>query len=134
MPFLDDIAARLVAQGVGVLSSNIFYGSRADIPGGNGPYITLIETGGSGPTRIHNDPGAHTQRPTAQVGVRAMSYSVARAKSREAYLALDGIYNTILGTTFYQSIVARQEPADIGLDSLKRVMIVFNVECEKSPS
>lgn len=135
MPFLDEIAARLVGQGVGVIGANIFMGSGAVIPIGDGPYLSLTETGGSAPTRIHNIPGASTQRPMAQVAVRAKSYSVARTMAKLAYLALDGIYNTTLSGTFYQSIVARQEPTDIGLEEgTARRMIVFNIEAQKQPS
>jgi hypothetical protein len=132
--FLDEIAARLVAQGVGVIGSSIFLGSKAVIPTGDGPYLSLTETGGSGPTRVHNVPGAKTQRPTAQIAVRARSYLVARTKAKEAYLALDGVWNTTIGGVFYQKITARQEPTDIGLDDEKRPMIVFNIDAEKAPS
>lgn len=134
MPFLDELANRLVAQGVGVHGSNIFLGSGAVIPTGDGPYLSLTETGGSAPTRVHNYPGAHTQRPTAQVLVRAKSYSTALTMARAAYVALDGIFNTVLSGTFYQKLTVRQEPTDIGLDDPGRRMIVFNVEAEKQPS
>lgn len=134
MPFLDELAARLVAQGVGALGSNIMLGSRAVIPPGEGPFLTIIETGGSAPTRVHNKSGANTQRPTAQITVRAMKYPVALTMARAAYNALDGVFNTVLSGTFYQSITARQEPTDIGLDDPGRVMLVFNIEVEKQPS
>jgi hypothetical protein len=132
--FLDEIAARLVAQGVGILGSSIILGSKGVIPEGDGPYISLTETGGSGPTRIHNIAGANPQRPTAQIAVRARSYLVARAKAKEAYLALNGVWNTTISGVFYQKITARQEPTDIGLDDEKRPMIVFNIDAEKAPS
>lgn len=135
MPFLDEIAARLVAQGVGTIGSNIFLGSKAVIPAGDGPYLSLIETGGSGPARTHN--GEPVTRPTAQVLCRAKSYTVARGKLKDAYNALggaQGLHNTTLSGTFYQSVVPRQEPTDIGLDDETRPMIVFNIEAEKASS
>lgn len=133
--FLDEIANRLVAQGVGTKGSNIFLGPRAVIPSGEGPYLSLTATGGSAPTRIHNKDTANTQRPTAQVAVRAKKYNIALAMANAAYIALDGVYNTTLSGTFYQSITARQEPTDtMGLDNLERVLIVFNIEAEKAPS
>lgn len=132
--FVDEIVARLVAQSVGTVGSNIFMGSKAVIPSGDGPYLTVTETGGSAPMRIHNEAIAHVQLPTAQIAVRAKSYSVARAMIKAAYLALDGVFNTTLSGVFYQSITARQEPTDIGLDALSRPMIVFNIECVKAPS
>jgi hypothetical protein len=129
--FLDEIKDRLVALGVGTYGSNIFLGSKAIIPTGVGPYLSVIETGGSAPTRIHNVPGAHTQRPTAQVLVRGSNYLTARTMAKAAYAALDGIFNTTLSGVFYQKVTARQEPTDIGLDGENRVMISFNIDAEK---
>jgi hypothetical protein len=137
MPFLDEIAARLVSQGVGTTSGtsrNIFTSSQAIIPDGNGPYLTLIETGGSGPTRVHNQTGALTQRPTAQIYVRASTYVAARAMARLAYLALDGVFNTTLSGTFYQSVTVRQDITDLQADDLGRARVVFNIDAEKHPS
>jgi hypothetical protein len=132
--FLDEIAARLVAQSVGVIGSNIFLGSKAVIPVGDGPYLSLTETGGSGPTRVHNQTGANTQRPTAQIAVRAKSYVVARTMAKAAYLALDGVFNTTISGVLYHSITARQEPTDVGLDAKERVLITFSIDAEKAPS
>jgi hypothetical protein len=131
---LDELKDRLVAQSVGVYGTSIFLGSKAVIPELDGPYISLIETGGSGPTRIHNVGTANTQRPTVQVVVRAKSYLTARTKAKAAYLALDGVFNTDISGVRYHSITARQEPTDIGLDDKGRPMIVFNLDIEKQAS
>ena len=132
--FLDEIKDRLVAQGVGVFGANIFLGSGAKIPDLEGPYLSVTETGGSGPTRVHNQNGANTQRPTAQIAVRAKSYLTARTMAKAAYLALDGVFNTEISGVLYHSIIARQEPTDVGLDAKERRLIVFNIEVEKAPS
>lgn len=137
--FLDEIADRLVAQGVGTRGSNIFLGSGASLPdlsktNGEGPFLTLIQTGGSAPLFVHNEAGSHVQRPTAQITARATNIALALAMSKAAYLALNGVWNTMLNGVFYQKITARQEPTDIGLDDVKRRMIAFNIEVEKQPS
>ena len=132
--FLDEIKDRLVAQGVGVFGSTIILGSKGVIPTGDGPLLSVIETGGTGPLRIHNVAAAHVQRPTAQVLVRGKNYVAARTMAKNAYLALDGIFNTSLSGTFYQKVTARGEPQDFGLDESGRVMISFNIEAEKAPS
>lgn len=134
MAFLDDLAARLVSRGVGVIGTSIFMSSKAQIPSGAGPYLSIAETGGSGPTRIQNKVTPATQRPTAQIAVRASSYPVARTMAKAAYDALDGIYNTTLSSTMYLSVTARQEPTDLGLDDIGRAMLVFNIDAEKAPS
>ncbi len=86
------------------------------------------------PTSVHNSPLAETQRPTAQIVVYAAYYETGRAKSKQAYLALNGIYNSTISGTFYQSITAIQEPTDIGLDDSGRAMIAFNIIAQKQPS
>lgn len=135
MSLLDELGARLVAQGVGVLGTTIFSGSAAILPVGNGPYLVLVETGGSGPARTQNDTA--TQRPTAQISARASTMAAARTKLKAAYDALggaNGLWNISLSGTMYLSITARQEPTDIGLDGAGRAMVAFNVDAEKQPS
>ncbi len=140
---LDDLAARLVAQGVGALGVNIFLSSASIIPPGPGPYLTLSETGGVAPTRIQNKPNAAaTVRPTVQVLVRAgriagiqEAYPAARTMSTSAYLALDSINGLTINGIVYVSVNVRQEPTDMGLDATgQRVQVVFNVDIEKQPS
>ena len=133
--FLDELAAVLVTQGVGVIDTNIFLSAAALIPTGAGPYLTLNETGGMAPTRIQNARPPNTQRPTAAIWVRAADYQDALTMIRAAYVALDGLFNVTLSGTFYLHITARQEPTDIGvLDGSGRAQLVFNIDAEKSPS
>ena len=133
--FLDEIGAKLVADGVGVLGTSIFFSSAAIVPSGPGPFLTLSETGGMAPTRTQNKFGAATQQPTAQILVRATNYVVARDMCRAAYNSLDGVFNATLSGVFYLSIKARQEPTDMGSESgTGRVQVVFNIEVEKQPS
>ena len=134
---LDTVLAvsfALEAQGVGTVGSDIIKGSRGVIPVGDGPYLSLTETGGSSPGRIHNVRTAHPQRPSAQIAVRAKSYRDARTMIDAAYVALDGVFNTTLSGVFYQKITAKQEPQDVGLDVKERPLLVFNIDVEKQPS
>ena len=130
--FNDEIKQRLVDMGVGTYGANIIAGSKGVVPDGDGPYLSIIETGGTAPLRVHNEAGAHVQRPSAQILVRGKNYVAARTMARNAYTALDGVVNTTLSGTFYQAITAQQEPTDIGLDAKGRVMISFNVQALKS--
>lgn len=134
MAFLDDIAAKLATDGVGVIGTTLFTSSKAVIPTGAGPYITLMETGGVAPTRTQNQNGAATVRPSVQIVVRALSYQAARAKAKAAYDALDGQFNVVLNGTMYLKITARQEPTDTGLDEAGRPRVTFNLDAEKTPS
>jgi hypothetical protein len=121
MPFLDEIADRIVSQGAGVIGQNLFLSTKASIPSGSGPYTTLIESGGTTSRRTHN--GTATQRPSAQA---VLVY--------EALGGDNGLHNTVLMGTFYQYIVPIQQINDLGLDELARPRLVFNINAEKVPS
>ena len=144
--FGDDVAARLVAQGVGALAVNIFIGSAAKIPTtqsyplgdktkGLGPYVQVTETGGVPPTRTQDSGGpARTRRPTAQVLVSGADAAATRAMAEQAFLALDGIFNAVVNARWYLRIAARQEPTDMGFDATgNKSQFVFNVEAEGLP-
>jgi hypothetical protein len=135
MPFLDELAGRIEAQGAGVLGQNMFLSSKSNIPSGNGPYISIIESGGTTSRRTQNNTAI--QRPSAQITVRASSYPVARAQAVLVYDALggdNGLHNLLIMGTFYQSIVPVQQIFDLGLDDLSRARVVFNINAEKQPS
>lgn len=135
MSLLDEVAARLVAQGVGTLGVNIFLGSKAIVPTGNGPYLALIETGGSGPAMTQNDTAM--ERPTAQVSCRASTEPAARTMLKLAYDALggaNGLHGVLLSGVGYLRLVPRQNITDIGLDGAGRIVLAFNIEVEKQPS
>ena len=133
MTFLDEIAARGVALGLGVIGTSIFLSSKAVIPTGNGPYTSLTATGGAGAQYVQNANTPFAQRPGVQVLVRASAYPVAEAKAREWYNALT-LRNTTLSGTFYQDLLPTQEPFDLGLDATGRAQVAFNVMATKRPS
>ena len=136
MAFVDEIAERLVGEGVGRVGSTIIAGSGAVIPRGDGPFLTLIETGGTASAKTHNNTA--TQRPTLQLKARASDQRQARALLKAAYNALggeNGLHNVVLSDTFYLRIVARQEPTDTGQEEgTGRATFTFNIEVEKQPS
>jgi hypothetical protein len=134
--FIYEIRDRLVAQGVGTYGTNIFIGAKAVIPTGEGPYLSLIDTGGSGSAKTQTDTA--TERPSLQMVTRAATTAAARSMLIAAYLALggpNGLYNVTLGGVFYVSITARQSvPTDIGTDASGRAMLSMNFDAEKQPS
>jgi hypothetical protein len=134
MPILDEIKARLVAQAV-LPDASILKTGRAVIPPGDGPYISLVETGGTGAARTQNDTA--TERPSVSITSRAKTAQAARAALKAAYDALggaNGLTNVTLSGTFYLSITATQNITDIGEDAAGRLMYVFNIGTEKQPS
>lgn len=139
MAFLDEIGARLAAQGVGSmgtsagLPNSIYISSKAAIPPSAGPFLTLIETGGSGSAKTQNDTA--TERPTMQITARGANYPAMRLLLAAAYAALggaNGLYNVTLNGAFYLSVAARQSIAtDVGMDDIGRAMAVLNFDVEK---
>lgn len=96
---LEEIAKILVDAGVGVKNSDLFASTKARIPTGDGPYITLVETGGTFPIWKQNSNTPSEQRPSIQITVRAggnTPYETAKSKAVEAYNALIVIKNQII--------------------------------------
>lgn len=141
MAFLDEILTKFITDGVGVANVSLGATSKTPIPaniglpGGPPFFITLRETGGTGSVRTQQN---GTQRPTAQVLARGLTYSKTRAALKAAYDSLGGaagLYDVTLSGTRYISIIARQEPQDLGVDETGNcVMIAFNFDAEKVPS
>ncbi len=93
-PLIEELVSILVAAGVGTSAGNIFAASSADIPTGSGPYLTIEPTGGLFAERTHNETSSPAyQRPTAQIVVRAKTYSAARTMANAAYTALVNVRN-----------------------------------------
>src|SRR5215471_9418153 len=88
MPFLDELAAQIHAQGAGTLGTDLFLSTKSQIPTGPGPYTSIVEYGGMTSRRTQNNKA--TQRPSAQIVVRAASYQTARTRAKAVYDALGG--------------------------------------------
>ncbi len=135
MAFEDDLVVRLVAQGVGVYGTNIFISTKAVIPAGDGPFLSIVVTGGTSPLRTHNSVAAPAyQRPSAQLTARASTYAAAMVMARAAYDALVGVRNITINGVYYRELNPTQEPFDNGMDSAKRSCASFNVEAVKRPT
>jgi hypothetical protein len=141
MAFLDEILAKLITDGVGMPNVTLGATSKMPVPsnvgqpGGPAFFMTIRETGGTGPSRTQQN---GLQRPSAQIAVRALSYTIARSALQAAYDSLggvNGLRDVVLSGTRYISVTARQEPTDAGIDETgNRVLIVFNIDAEKVPS
>lgn len=92
--FPEEVLKLLQNAGVGTPVTNMFIGSQATLPLGDGPYLNLIETPGQTALRTHNSVATPAyQRPSAQITVRAKTLVAARAMARAAYNALVGVRN-----------------------------------------
>ena len=136
--FSADVAALLVSNGIGVLtpaaSRTIFRGTLVKIPTGPGPYISLRDTGGSGPDKIQNKRSSNIEYPAAQINVRAADPDAAYAKAKQIFNTVMQVRNETVNGNFYLNMRPLQEPADSGLDDTdQRVQFVFNVIAMKRP-
>ncbi len=73
-------------------TGDMFIGQASVIqpPGGDGPFITLIDTGGTAPVSIHNSQDAAYEKLSLQVVVRGKDYYTARDRALAIWRLLDG--------------------------------------------
>lgn len=130
MALLDEIAARLIAQSVGVSGSTANWAVKK---GWWSPSpdraIAVFETGGK-----PNDQGQGLiDRPTFQVRVRGPKggASTARTKMAAVRTALEGGPLT-LSSRYYVQITADTEPISLGSDTNQRPEYVMNFTALRS--
>lgn len=87
----ESIASILVSQGLSTLGTDTFFGPAAILPVSDGPYITLIDTGGYYTEITHSDD--RYERLSIQILTRALNYTVARTRALAIWRALDGKRN-----------------------------------------
>lgn len=126
MAFLDDVVKILVDANVAVYGTNLFMTTKATIPSGDGPYLSLAETGGTGATNVQNKPVPVYERPAAQIVARAKTPSAARTMAANAYAAI-GIENRTVNGAWYAYIRQMQSIIDMGLDENNRIRYGFNI-------
>lgn len=129
MAVANDIAAKIVTVSLGTaIGTDIFLGAAAVIPSkpeNVGPYISLIDTGGTAAMEAHDQ---RYPRPSIQVVVRAASSPVAKAKAEALHAALCALYNVTINSTFYLKIKAVQEVLDMQKDEVGRPRWGFNLQ------
>ena len=92
--WLEEVARLLTNASVGVLNTNIFLSSKAQVPTGAGPFLSIIETGGTSGIKIHDQTRPAYPRPAARIVVRASTVAAARAMAWAAHTVLAGVSNT----------------------------------------
>lgn len=93
--FLEELVALLVDAGLGEVGVSIFWTSQHTLPEeGDGPYISLVQTGGPGavPTQNTISPPARVQT-TAHIVVTAADGNAAKERIYAVYTVLVGVRN-----------------------------------------
>lgn len=129
MLHLTEIANKLIAASVvSAIQTDVFLSRGARIPDGDGPYLSLIDTGGSGPSYTHNRKSNPYCNISIQLVTRAKDATVAWTLCNDAIAELQGIRNTTLGTSFYLWIrPVQSDPMELPLDERRRARFAFNI-------
>lgn len=93
-PFEGEVMSLIVAAGLGTIATDLFYGPNAPIPTGDGPYTTVIDTGGTEPAETHGD--ERYENLSFQVLVQGLSTATARTRANLIWDALDGVQDTLV--------------------------------------
>lgn len=95
--FIEELIKVLEDASVGTSTgagANIFGGTDAVIPDGDGPFLSIIESGGPPPRRTHNEPTISSYpQNAARIAVIAGTYAAARTMANAAYAALNAVRN-----------------------------------------
>jgi hypothetical protein len=89
---IGEIVSVLQTAGVGLLYRELFTPG-TPVPCGDGPYLVLRLTGGSGPLGTHNDGVGAYRRPSLKVTALAKTWAAAETLAQAAYTALIAVRN-----------------------------------------
>ena len=93
--FVREIGRLINDASLGTFGTDMFIGMEAILPTGDGPYITIINTGGSESLDTHNvAQGVTYEMRSCQIVVRARTYDSANTRALAVWRVLDGIRNT----------------------------------------
>src|SRR5262245_8015051 len=135
--FIQDMAQFGSDNGVCTLGgddNDVFLGTNARMPDGDGPFTTLIATSGITPIIVHNRtsiPGY--ERPGAQLVVRAKNPVAAFDKCQEWYNLIFSVRNQFINGYWYLDILIQQQPFDGGIDNQGRTRAIINMIATKRP-
>ena len=88
----QEVVQLLEDASLATFNTDMWIGTLKVLPVGDGPYIRLIDTGGSAPDTTHD--GRVYENLSCQIVVTAKSYTVGRTRALAIWRELDGKYNT----------------------------------------
>jgi hypothetical protein len=135
MSWLDDLAT--LCEEAGILRESVRLSSKGMASGAvaEGPFISIIETGGTTPDYTHNKKGIAYENPSAQLLCRGEHYEECCGLLRLAFDRIVEVENEFVNSTWYLYIHALQSTfIDLGADENGRARVAFNVLGKKRPS
>lgn len=124
MRTIEAVALRIKQRGVATAA---YQGSDVVIPGGDGPYVSLIETAGR-TIDMHNT--SSILQPSIQVTVRGGKFGPTGAMADLAWEELGGkekLVNVLIGDVFFLWLHPAQPPFQLTNDPQGRVRLTFNL-------
>lgn len=118
MGLLADIKTLLTG-----IETNVYVGDMPDTPDN---VFTLFRTGGADPAHSFDD--REFTRPTIQVRIRNISYTMAETKAEQVSAALDGLTEQTINGTRYISIMQQGDILPIGKDAKGRSELTVNFQ------
>lgn len=132
MAFTTEVINLLVANGIGTYGTNIFLSTKAVLPTGDGPYLSITEVPGLDVKRTQNSVAEPAyRRPGIQFIARAVKYSEAKTMIDSVYDVLAAVHNQFLDGVWYLWIRPVEEPYDNGNDTNGRICLVFHAVAYK---
>lgn len=132
MPFpVNDVAAYLVAKGLGTLNTDIFETFMPETPSVS---IAVYETSGLASEKGFGVTGIQYEHPGIQIVFRGEpdDYAGPRTKAQTAHDELAKVQAGMsMGSTPYLWVDIQQAPFEMKRDGQRRVYIAFNIICEK---
>lgn len=91
--FIHGMAKYISDNGLGTIATNLFIGPQVEVPSGDGPYVTLKQTGGFAPDSSHNTKNLNLG---LQVIVTSLDYDEGDLKAKSIHSLLDETYGLTL--------------------------------------
>jgi len=128
-----EIEAFLKDAGFGTPKENLFHNQ---LPDGPSVCTAVFATGGLAPEAELGSTEILEESPSFQLRFRGEPYDAdgPMVRALAAYTALAAVQAQELSGTFYHWIVPQQPPSELERDGKGRVVVAFNVLCEKEPS
>lgn len=131
--FVADMVFLIEQAGLGTWNQTIFEGPNAVIPEDDGPYISIVSSGGASPEGTHNATSAPAYvRPSAQITSRAMDPEIAETLARQLWDLFYPVRNQKVNGTWWREVrMVQSEPFPIAKDEKSRARFVFNIDVVK---
>lgn len=121
MSLISDVATYLSVNGIGTLTTDLFYGY---LPANADTGVAVLDTGGPMP-----DAYLPTKEPTFQVLIREVDYDTGKAQLAAIRALLHQVKNTTIGSTYFYFILAVSEGGHIGRNSNGHDEFSMNFHC-----